>query len=109
MFCCGSPAIAVTWCSPSSLCAVSPASSCSEARGIDMFFGVPIFHCQPCIATKWLARNSRCDLVDVAPDPVFAWFNGPNQWMFGVAEVLAGMFIFRGIAATDMSALQAHP
>jgi hypothetical protein len=29
--------------------------------------------------------------------------------MFGVAEVLAGMFILRGIAATDMSAFQAHP
>jgi hypothetical protein len=48
------------------------------------------------------------DLVDVAPDPVFSGFDRTHEGMCGVVEVLGGMLVLRGIAATDVSADHAH-
>src|SRR5512146_776985 len=50
MFCCGSPAMAVTWCSPSSPRAVALVAPCSEC------FGVPMPHLG---VSPVLMRSSR--------------------------------------------------
>jgi hypothetical protein len=34
------------------------------------------------------------DLIDEAPHPIFTGFDGLHNGMFGVVEMLGGMFIF---------------
>src|ERR1700685_197040 len=47
-------------------------------------------------------------LVDVAPTPIFSWFNGSHDRMPGFVEVGRGMAIPGGIATANLAALQAH-
>jgi len=44
------------------------------------------------------------NFVDVAPKPIFAWFDGLYDGVLSRAEMLAGVFVLRGIAATYMAA-----
>ena len=44
------------------------------------------------------------DLVHVAPSPVLARFKGPHNRVLGLAEMLCGVPVLRGIAAADMAA-----
>jgi hypothetical protein len=48
------------------------------------------------------------DIVHVAPDPSFARFDRADQWMLGLVEVLGGVFVLGGIAASDVTALDAQ-
>jgi hypothetical protein len=43
------------------------------------------------------------EFVDVTPHPVFAWFEGADDGMFGGVEVLGGVLIFRGIATPNVA------
>jgi hypothetical protein len=36
---------------------------------------------------------ARHDVVDIAPDPGLAWFNGADQWMFRRVEVPGGVLV----------------
>src|ERR1700677_882852 len=47
-------------------------------------------------------------LIDVAPTPVFSWFDGSHDRMPGFVEVGRGMGVPGGIAAANLAALQAH-
>jgi hypothetical protein len=49
------------------------------------------------------------DLVEVAPHPIFAWFDGTDDRMFDRVKMLGGMFVLGTVAATDMSARQTQP
>jgi hypothetical protein len=51
---------------------------------------------------------SGFDLVDITPDPSFAGLDGADQWMLCVMEMFSGMFIFRGITASDVTAYKTH-
>jgi hypothetical protein len=51
---------------------------------------------------------SGFDLVDITPDPGFARLDGADQWMLRMMKMFGGMFIFRGIAASDITAYKAH-
>jgi hypothetical protein len=48
------------------------------------------------------------DFVDVAPAPAFPWFYGAHDGVLGLVEVFGGVFSFRGVAAADVSAGEAH-
>jgi hypothetical protein len=50
----------------------------------------------------------QLNLVDVTPLPILAGFYGTDNWMLGRVEMLGGMCILRRIAATYVSAEQAH-
>src|SRR6516164_5138219 len=74
---------------------------------------------QPCV---WIdgsrkgpdidSRHSRVwfdhHLVDEAPLPVLPRFEGSNDGMMGPSEVLCRVFVFRGVAAADVTASQAE-
>jgi hypothetical protein len=47
-------------------------------------------------------------IVDVAPAPVFAGFERAHDGVLGAMEMLGGMLIFGGVAATDVAALHAQ-
>src|SRR5262249_17559909 len=55
-------------------------------------------------ATKLFDRN----FIDVTPFPVFARFHRAHERMTSRMKVLRRMFIFGGIAATDVPAGEAH-
>src|SRR2546428_12832547 len=55
------------------------------------------------------SRRLHPQLVDVAPDPVFAGLVRPDQRVLGSVEVLRGMPVLRLVAAADMAAAQAQP
>jgi hypothetical protein len=48
------------------------------------------------------------DLVDIAPTPVLAGFNGSNHGMLGLVKVFGGVLILRRVAASDMATGQAN-
>src|SRR4051794_8424948 len=48
-------------------------------------------------------------LIDVAPTPFFTGFDGTGDGMLGRSEVLDGLLVLGRIAATDVTALHAHP
>src|SRR5713226_606811 len=54
------------------------------------------------------SRRLHPQLVDVAPDPVFAGLVRPDQRVLGSVEVLRGMPVLRLVAAADMAAAQAQ-
>jgi hypothetical protein len=47
--------------------------------------------------------------VHIAPHPVFAWLDGLYDRMLGCVKMLGSVFVFGGIAATDMATLAAKP
>ena len=53
------------------------------------------------------------DLIDIAPAPILAWFERLDDRMIGGVEVLGGVLVLRGIAATNVATDQAdaqmHP
>jgi len=49
------------------------------------------------------------DFIHVAPGPGFAGLDGSDQGVLAPVEVLGGVFIFRRIAASDVSAFETHP
>ena len=51
----------------------------------------------------------KFDLVDVAPSPVFARFDGSDDGMSHGAKMLRRVFVLRRIAATDVTADHAEP
>src|SRR6266850_3561542 len=64
--------------------------------------------------SKNASPHSRCqlardNLVHVAPHPGFTRFSGADQRMLRGAKVLGGVLVFRGIATTHVSTLQAEP
>src|SRR5579859_3553139 len=52
---------------------------------------------------------ARREVIQVAPDPGLAIFDGANQRVAGGMEMPGGMLVLRGVAAADMAALQAEP
>jgi hypothetical protein len=48
-------------------------------------------------------------LVDIAPYPRFAGFDGTNQWVVCPVEMLGGMFILGRVAAPYVPATKAKP
>jgi hypothetical protein len=50
----------------------------------------------------------KLDLIDVAPSPVFTWFNRFHDGMFGRMKMFGGVFVFGRVAAPDMAATQAE-
>ena len=58
---------------------------------------------------EWCSGKVQFEFVDVAPTPGLAGLERLHDRVFGAVEVLGGMFVFRGVAATDMAALQAQP
>jgi hypothetical protein len=54
-------------------------------------------------------REVEFDFVDVAPTPIFAGLDGSHDWVFGCVEMFCGVFVFRGIAASDVATDHAHP
>ena len=50
---------------------------------------------------------SRRELVDVAPHPAFAGFDGAHQGMLTVMKMFGRMLVLGRIAATNIAALQA--
>jgi hypothetical protein len=48
------------------------------------------------------------DVVDVTPTPVFAGFERTHDGMLGAVEVLGGVLVFGGVAASDVAALHAQ-
>ena len=54
-----------------------------------------------------LNLSSR-EIVRVAPHPSFARFDRTDERVFGLVEVLRGMLVFGGVAASDMTAFQAQ-
>jgi hypothetical protein len=59
------------------------------------------------------ALSLEHDLVEVAPQPVFARLEGLYDGVLGVMKMLAGVFVFGGVAAADVAAFAAktemHP
>jgi hypothetical protein len=55
-------------------------------------------------------RGDRANdhLVHVAPDPVFAGFNGTHDGMAAIVKMFGGVFVFGRIAAADVPAHHAH-
>jgi hypothetical protein len=49
------------------------------------------------------------DFVHVAPGPGLSGLDRSHQGVLTTVEVLGGVFIFRRIAAADVSAFEAHP
>jgi hypothetical protein len=49
------------------------------------------------------------NLVYKTPHPVFTRFDGLHDGMFAGVKMFSGVFIFRGIATTHVSALSAQP
>jgi len=49
------------------------------------------------------------DFIHVAPSPGFTGLDGSDQGVLAPVEVLGGVFIFRRIAASDVSAFETHP
>jgi hypothetical protein len=49
------------------------------------------------------------DFVHEAPRPGLAGLDGPHQRVLTSVEVLGGVFIFRRVTASDVSAFEAHP
>ena len=60
---------------------------------------------EPCLSL----RQRQLHLVDVAPAPVFSWLEGAHDGVFRLMEMFGGVFIFGGIAAADVAALQTEP
>jgi hypothetical protein len=54
-----------------------------------------------------LSAEVELDFIDVAPAPRFARFHRFHNRVFGVMEVLGGMFILGGVAAAHVPAFQA--
>src|SRR5579872_4801503 len=50
---------------------------------------------------------SRDCFIHVAPDPCFTGLNRTDEWVLGAVKVLRRVLVLRGVAATDMAALQA--
>jgi len=50
----------------------------------------------------------KIDIIDVAPLPILAALRGLNDWMLCSGEMRAGVTVGRRVAATDVSALEAH-
>jgi hypothetical protein len=53
-----------------------------------------------CLFACWL----ECDLVDIAPDPVFTRFERLNERMIGGMEVFGRVLVRGRIAAANMTA-----
>ena len=49
------------------------------------------------------------DVIDIAPDPGLAWFDGADQGMFRRVEVPGGVLVLGGVATPYMSARQTEP
>jgi hypothetical protein len=58
---------------------------------------------------EWRSGKVQFEAVDVAPTPRLAGLKRLHDRVLGTVEVLGGVFVFRGVAATDMAALQAQP
>jgi hypothetical protein len=54
-------------------------------------------------------RMLQDDLIDVTPTPVLAGFDGLHDRVPGGMEMFGSVFVFGGIAATDVSARQTEP
>jgi hypothetical protein len=48
------------------------------------------------------------NLVHITPHPGLTGLDGANQGMLGFVKVFGGVFILRGIAATNVAANEAH-
>src|SRR5687768_10145553 len=55
------------------------------------------------------AREVQHHLVDITPAPVLASLKGFHDGMSRIAEMLRRMFVFGGIAASDVSTRQTEP
>jgi hypothetical protein len=49
------------------------------------------------------------DVIDVAPTPIFAWFERLHDGMLACVEMFGRVFVLRGIAATHVAAFQTQP
>jgi hypothetical protein len=54
------------------------------------------------------ALSLEHELVDVAPQPVFARLEGLHDGVLGVMKMLAGVLVFGGVAAADVAAFAAN-
>ena len=52
---------------------------------------------------------ARHKIVDIAPHPSFAWFDGANQRVLRPVKVLRCVLVLRRIAATYMTTRQTEP
>src|SRR5215472_17493271 len=50
----------------------------------------------------------RFDLVDITPDPRFAWFDRADQGMLHLLKMLGRMLVFRRIATAHVAAREAQ-
>jgi hypothetical protein len=83
------------------------ALSAPEDVGLDVFLENESYRGHPLhVFMKSLLLQNH--LVDVAPAPVLARLDRLHDGMLGTMKMLRGMFIFGGIAATHVSANQAH-
>ena len=49
-----------------------------------------------------------CDLVHIAPAPIFAGLNGTDHWVLRGMEMFGGVLIFGRVTATDVAAGEAN-
>jgi hypothetical protein len=54
------------------------------------------------------SRRFEEDLIDIAPDPVLARFEGLDDGVVGGMKVLGGVLVFRRVAAADVAADKAE-
>jgi hypothetical protein len=56
-----------------------------------------------------LASEIQLNLVDIAPAPAFAGFEGAHDGMLCSVEMFGRVFVFRRVAAADVATLKAQP
>lgn len=56
-----------------------------------------------------LVQKLNVLFVDKAPRPVVKPFQRLHHWMVGLVKMSGGMFVFRGIAASHMTAYKTQP
>src|SRR5438093_612569 len=53
--------------------------------------------------------RTQLHLIHVAPAPVLAWFEGPDDRMLHAVKMLGGVLVFRRIATAHVAASEAQP
>jgi hypothetical protein len=60
-----------------------------------------------------IVQLARYDVIDIAPHPALAWFEGANQWMPRRMEMFGGVLVLGRVAAPHVTArqtqAQVHP
>src|ERR1039457_3026214 len=63
----------------------------------------------PRVRTASVAQLTGYEVIDIAPDPGLAWFDGADQGMFRRVEVTGGVLVPGVVAATYMPAQHTEP